>query len=1157
MSETVTQHSPPSHARTDSHGPLYWKLSCAYLLLLIYGTLFPLSGWDWQRGNLHTFISLNWPAHVSRGDVVTNLVVYVPLGLLLALWWRGRFGGGATLALVTLCGTSLSLGLEYLQSYLPQRVSSPLDTALNGTGTFLGALLAGYFNAHQFRGGRLHRLRHRWFLPGSIADLGLITLGLWALAQLSPWVPSLDLGNLRQGLSPLARTLTGAVPFSLAQGAVYALNVATLGLVFTAVAQPRLNTTKLFVLFIAAVLVLKVPIVGRQLSLEAIAGAGAGLLLWAALRNRPPRVLPWLAALLLLLAHSLDNLRVSDPHGPLLLINWIPFKGQMQTLSGLPDIIAAIWPYAALAWLAALARPASTQRAASLGGGLLFIYALGLEWLQQRLPGRYPDITDAVLGLLAWAACWAWLGRHAGEVPPPPARPPRRHRPSLATAAGGVALALVAVASIIISAPLERPLDESRLAQLPAPETLMPVALTNFRFTHPRLPAPSAAEIVRLRDENPHFMRVQSRRAAGGKGNLEAVVLMAVLDPGSQDLDLLHQRLLVLDFQWRGHLQVKPLAMAYDWLYDAWSEPQRGQLRAKLLDGCDYQIRYIRKERLSPYNVILYNSPFQALMACAIAAYGDDPRADAIMAFTQDLWKNRVLPVWRQIMGQNGGWHEGGEYVGIGIGQAIYQVPAMWRHATGEDLFKTEPGLRGFLDFLVYRTRPDGTHFRWGDAGFFDRIVPDQAALALEYRHPAAYSLRRPPAAPTPTGWPWGPLTDPGLYDPQAAQRLPLTKHFDGLGLIVARNGWDKDSTYVTFKAGDNYWSHVHLDQGAFTIYKGGALAIDSGLYGTGYGTDHHMNYAYQTIAHNVVTVTDPEDTVPMPARGDKEPRHLANDGGQRRIGSGWGVEAGPLDLAEWESKREIYHTGKIEQLLLDQDGLTVAAADLTPAYTNELSGQDTFSHRTRRVEKYTRTFGYDRVDDVVVIFDRVIATEPGFPKRWLLHTLEKPVLSDDGFIVPPPVTKPPGRAAGQLDARVLLPKDPLIATVGGAGQEFLVDGNNYGEGVATKLGRRKNAEPGAWRVEIMPATPRAEDSFLVVLLPTFAGEQAPHRTRLLENGSRLGVEVAGPRRTLRWWLDPAEGGIYIEEISHGNIVRTHAANPLGFAGHAPRRPDA
>src|SRR5438445_740179 len=107
-----------------------------------------------------------------------------------------------------------------------------------------------------------------------------------------------------------------------------------------------------------------------------------------------------------------------------------------------------------------------------------------------------------------------------------------------------------------------------------------------------------------------------------------------------------------------------------------------------------------------------------------------------------------------------------------------------------------------------------------------------------------------------------------------------------------ARSDWGPAATYVTFKAGDNYWSHMHLDQGAFTIYKGGELAIDSGLYGPSYGSDHHMNYSYQTIAHNLVTVTDPKDTVPAPAKDN--PRPSANHGEQRRIGSGWCVEAAP-----------------------------------------------------------------------------------------------------------------------------------------------------------------------------------------------------------------------------------------------------------------------
>ncbi len=1128
---------PTSLTTPPTRTPWPWLAVIAYLLLLAYGTLFPLSGWQPLSGGWSHLVNNGWSKHVSRSDVITNLVVYLPLGLLLT--HALRLNGGIRNALAAaLIGGSLSMLLEYTQSYLPQRVPSLLDVALNTSGAALGAGLATILGPHAAVGVRLRNARNNLAHAGPVAGLGLAILGLWALAQLTPLVPSLDLGNLRQGLKPLAQTLDGTAPFSIAHMSVYALTIAALGLLFSLIALPRTAALKLFGLFVACVLMLKVPVVMRQLSWEALAGCGAGLLAWLVLRRAPAHTLPWLAALILLAAHSVDNLRVTDPFGPLRLMNWIPFRGQMQSLSGLADIIGAAWPYAALAFFTAVIHPTAPRRVVWLGGVILFGYGLGLEWLQQRLPSRYPDITDAVLGVAAWSLAWLWLTRRADQVSAPTPLPPAP-RLSLLTLIGGASLAFLMAATIIIPAPLERPLDQGRLAQLPAPQELTPVLLPGFRYNHPRLPSPSAAEINRLRSGNRNYLRQRARRAARGKGHLETVVLMAVLKPGSQDLTLLHRRLLALNFTWRGQLQVRPLALAYDWLYDAWNETQRRQLRSKLLEGCNYEINFIRKERLSPYNVILYNSPLQALMACAIATYGDDPRAEPIMAFTHDLWKKRVLPVWRQIMGQNGGWHEGGEYVGIGIGQAIYELPAMWRRATGEDLFKSEPGIRGFLDFLVYRTRPDGTHFRWGDAGFFDRIVPDQWALALEYRHPAAYSLRRPPKHPIPTSWPWGPLTDPSLYDSKAFERLPLAQHFDGVGLLVARNGWDKDSTYVSFKAGDNYWSHMHLDQGAFEIYKGGALAIDSGLYGTGYGTDHHLNYTYQTIAHNVVTVTDPEDITPIPARKKKPPRPIANDGGQRRVGSGWGIESAPLDLAEWQAKREIYETGTIEQLLLDRDGLNVAIADLTPAYTNSLSGQGTFSHRTRRVEAFQRIFGYDSIDDVIVIYDQVTSTEAGFRKRWLLHTLEKPQVTKNGFIVRTAPTTQPGHGGGRLEAHVLLPSEPQIHLMGGAGFDFFIDGRNYDEGVAKTLTKRKGTEPGAWRVEVMPEAARESDEFLVVLLPTLGDQAAPHRVQRLKAANGVGVEIVGPQRTTRWWFEATGTGARIETITP-TLQQTH-----------------
>jgi hypothetical protein len=442
----------------------------------------------------------------------------------------------------------------------------------------------------------------------------------------------------------------------------------------------------------------------------------------------------------------------------------------------------------------------------------------------------------------------------------------------------------------------------------------------------------------------------------------------------------------------------------------------------------------------------------------------------------------------------------------------------MWRSATGEDLFKTEPGIRGFLDFIVYRARPDGTHYRIGDGNFRERTAPDLLPLALEFRDAAAYSLRPPPDAVVPTSWPWGPLTDRTLFDPLAVKRKPLSTLFDGIGLWVGRRSWDANATYITLKGGDNFWSHSHLDQGSFTIFQGGPLAIDSGLYGTDYGTDHHMNYTYQAIAHNTITVTDPEDTVP--SRTKKGIRKIANDGGQRRIGSGWGVEPAPLDREEWEKKREIYHTGQITNLE-ERDGVSVIAADLTPAYTNRFSGKGSFSHRTRRVERFWRTLAYDRVDNVIVIFDQVTSSKPEFRKRWLLHTIERPILREGGFDVALGPAPGLGRQGGQLAAYILLPENPGVNVIGGRGFEYDVDGKNFDEDgkVQQTAKARHDPDVGAWRIEVSPAGEHVGDLFLTVLLPHALGEPIAHQARLLRDGKRIGCEIKGPWRTTRWWF--------------------------------------
>ena len=1125
-------------------------LTVSYAALLVYGTLYPLTGWH-SPGQNPLFMIFQQELKIRPNpDTLTNVLVYMPLGVLLMRVLGIRYSMYLA-ALITIAASGLlSFCLEYIQAFLPGRVSSLRDLVLNTAGAAAGAILAIAFRGQSRLGHALLKLRGEYVIPGKLANLGLLVLGLWALSQLTPLVPSIDIDNLRHGLKPLWHTLQDISTFNPAQMLVYIFSVTGLGLLCITLLKPDRQPVMLFLGFIAAVLLLKLPVVIRQISLEAISGAALGLSIFFVARKLPVKLLLSTAALAIIAAVITESLRASTGHaGGTHVFNWIPFRGHLtNNLIGIADILGGLWPFFALGYIALYTRPQHPRLVASAYALAIFACVFMLEWKQQYITGRSADITDAIIATSAWIMPWLYRPFRNGEIHETVRTAytsrrtsGKRFSHSWLTVPAVLLIATIAAAYFFKDTPLEVPLDESTWHRLPAPDEVPAVSLPDFRYPHPRLPAPSNEDISRLRTENPYFLEKHKENARGGKGGKDdeySIILSAYIEPGSQDLEHLYQRLMEIEFSWRGHSQGKRLALAYDWLYDQWNETQRRQLQEKLAEAAEYLIYQIRdKQRLSPYNVVLYNSPFQALVASAIALYGDHPRGDPVMNFTHDYWKNRVLPVWQQIMGKNGGWHEGGEYVGIGIGEAVYKVPAMWRKATGEDIFKEVPGICGFLDFLVYRTRPDSTYFRWGDAGFFKREASDRIPLAIECGNRPAYSLGRCPKEAAPSAWPWGPLPDPGLCDKTSIASLPLEHYFDGTGMVVARSDWNPEATYVTFKAGNDYWSHSHLDQGAFTIYKGGALAIDSGIYGSKYGADHHANYTRQTIAHNTITVTDPEDTVAAP--GKKQDRYIANDGGQRRIGSGWGIEAAPLDLEEWHAKRDIYHTASMGEVYMGDD-LVVAVADITPAYTNKLSGEGTFTHRTRKVERFTRTFAYDRTDDVVVIFDRVSATNPAFIKRWLLHTMETPQLTPYGFLTYLTGNPELNHLGGRLEGHVLLPKESSIQLVGGKGYEYYVDGKNYNEdgAIQKSIDRKKQAEAGSWRVEVTPSYEAFDDTFLVVLLPSLANNEPAHTVKLLEDQGRTGCEIAGPNHTTRWWFDNEHDGPQVEIQTAAGIPR-------------------
>jgi VanZ family protein len=107
-----------------------------YAGLIVYGSLYPFTGWRWPDAEAATFLKGEWPSHISRGDLVSNLLAYAPLGYLLFRNMQRRRGNFFVICAATLIGTLLSFCMEFLQMFLPSRVSDRKSTRLNSSHTF-------------------------------------------------------------------------------------------------------------------------------------------------------------------------------------------------------------------------------------------------------------------------------------------------------------------------------------------------------------------------------------------------------------------------------------------------------------------------------------------------------------------------------------------------------------------------------------------------------------------------------------------------------------------------------------------------------------------------------------------------------------------------------------------------------------------------------------------------------------------------------------------------------------------------------------------------------------------------------------------------------------------------------------------------------------
>ena len=606
-------------------------------------------------------------------------------------------------------------------------------------------------------------------------------------------------------------------------------------------------------------------------------------------------------------------------------------------------------------------------------------------------------------------------------------------------------------------------------------------------------------------------------------------------------------------------------ALAYDWLYEhpGFDASLKKRIALQFLEGARVMASTPDLEHPEQASYHNYTTRFLGLTTFSLYAAARCLRQDAGIIDLQNkaarAFKN-ILQV-AELVSPNGSYHESMDYMRISyVPMAL--LAELQRTSTGIDPALRFGMYRSFADTYLYKLLPDGTPSREGDNEY--PILDDRDTVALGYavnrfKNPyAAWLLRESGFSVQQWALPalnflWNDPEvlprDPAVTSPE---ELPLHRYFPGVDQVVFRNGWTSGSTRIEFDCGPYLAKHQHLDRNHFTIYHRGHLAIDSGADYTEAESPHYLNYYRRTIAHNSVLVFDPKEKFFW----SENLLEAANDGGQRMDSSRfWNTVRSRND---WEKTRDLWDLGQMN---------IIDCADETAGRTgyHYAVGDASRAYSAQKLHAFVRHLLYLPNLDVLLVFDRVVSTDPSFRKAWLLHGVNLPWIegsgqqSDSGEEVFENAAKFRFEEnKGEILVHTLLPVDHITARRGGPGHEFWTPGDTnggvwgtgrnwpmepaeggalptdplelamwkkfYGNDIANiERSNHRNVIPGSWRVEVTPTRPQTEDHFLHLFEISDQSKSGLLKVELLQGAGVIGAGFASGEKAGFTALFPAQ----------------------------------
>ena len=341
----------------------------AYLCLILYASWYPFSGWRANNLSALPDVIRQWPRYWTLFDASTNVIGYIPFGMLIVFALYPRVNRWWAALLAVLLGALVSATAELVQYFIPSRVTSLLDFLTNASGALIGALLGALLTPLILEKGRLQLLRKQWTLHEPSREL--LILGLWPMAQLYPQAYLFGLGQIfpiiSQHLSDwfdmdidlssllLQGLELNAEEYLLSETLITACGCT--GAILLCLSLLNRHAPK----FILSSLLLLLALIGKSLACALLfrpeyafawmtPGARGGLLISLIMLYgfsfAPLHVQRRLAVLSLSIALLVLNLVPANPYFAATMQTWV--QGKFLNFNGAAQFLSLLWPFLAL-----------------------------------------------------------------------------------------------------------------------------------------------------------------------------------------------------------------------------------------------------------------------------------------------------------------------------------------------------------------------------------------------------------------------------------------------------------------------------------------------------------------------------------------------------------------------------------------------------------------------------------------------------------------------------------------------------------------------------------------------------------------------------------------------------------------------------------------